>query len=261
MRFPRHWWVLLICLQLQIPALAGRSCETKPSTPKAITMGMELAYKSLQVLEASGAQVALIARVGQDLSAYGVRYSHMGFVLRDHPKGRWLVIHELNACDTAESSLYDEGLGNFFLDDLFAYETKIVIPRAEEQVKLAALLVSNRASQLHSPRYNMLSYAFSTRYQNSNQWLLEVLAASNSVPEGREQAQAWLQREGYQPDTIKLPTVTRLGARMFRANVAFDDHPFARRMSGLIDTVTVDSVLRFVKRRDPEVREIVLNLP
>ena len=46
---------------------------------------------------------------------------------------------------------------------------------------------------------------------------------------------------------------------MFRANVAFDDQPFARRMSGDIDTVTVESVVRFVERRDAQVTDMVLS--
>jgi hypothetical protein len=77
----------------------------------------------------------------------------------------------------------------------------------------------------------------------------------------REQAQAWLKLAGYRPITIEISAMTRLGARMFRANVAFDDQPFERRMAGHIDTVTVDSVMRFVRQRDPQAREITLSVP
>jgi hypothetical protein len=45
---------------------------------------------------------------------------------------------------------------------------------------------------------------------------------------------------------------------MFRANIAFDDQPFDRRMAGQIDTVTVESVLRFVHQLDPGARDIIL---
>ena len=47
---------------------------------------------------------------------------------------------------------------------------------------------------------------------------------------------------------------------MFRANVSFDDHPFDRRMSGLIDTVTVESIVRFMEGRDSTTDKIVLGL-
>jgi len=81
---------------------------------------------------------------------------------------------------------------------------------------------------------------------------LETYAAAlDEGVAGRDDAQRWLRREGYAPITVQVPALTRLGARMFRANVAFDDHPFERRMAGQIDTVTVESIERFVRQRDP----------
>ena len=46
---------------------------------------------------------------------------------------------------------------------------------------------------------------------------------------------------------------------MFRGNVAFDDHPMGRRATGQIDSVTVESVLRFVRERDPGATETVVS--
>jgi hypothetical protein len=67
----------------------------------------------------------------------------------------------------------------------------------------------------------------------------------------RKQAQQWLKLTGYEPSTLKLSSFTRLGARMFRANVAFDDHPDERRFADLIDTVTVESMASYIKKVDP----------
>ncbi len=243
-------------------AQAGTPCEPKKTDAADFIKAMKLAQRTLAALDKSGAQVALIARVGQDLSKYGLRYSHMGYAWRDHPQGRWLVVHELNQCGTAKSALFDEGLGNFFLDDMFAYETRIVVPGPAAQARIAAMLASTTPLRLHDPRYNMLSFPYSISYQNSNQWLLETYAASLSdMPiDGRAQAQAWLKLADYRPITIEISAMTRLGARMFRANVSFDDQPFERRMAGRIDTVTVDSVVRFVHQRDPLAWEISVGL-
>jgi hypothetical protein len=41
-----------------------------------------------------------------------------------------------------------------------------------------------------------------------------------------------------------------LGARATRANVAFDDHPNEKRFSDRIETVTVESVLSWLAKRD-----------
>ncbi|XLM22222.1 DUF2145 domain-containing protein, partial [Chromobacterium piscinae] len=54
---------------------------------------------------------------------------------------------------------------------------------------------------------NLLAYPFSTRYENSNVWVLEQLAAAEShetTIRSREQAQMWLKLNGYQPTELKL---------------------------------------------------------
>jgi hypothetical protein len=48
---------------------------------------------------------------------------------------------------------------------------------------------------------------------------------------------------------------------MFKASVAFDDHPFDRRMAGQIDTVTVESVYKFIAAIDPGSQRLLLRLP
>ncbi|MFD2367995.1 DUF2145 domain-containing protein [Pseudoduganella sp. GCM10020061] len=251
--------LLLSLLVLAVPARAGTECSEKPLAPNTVAAAMNLAQATREALDASGAQVVLIARAGQDLSRYGLRYSHLGFAWRDHPKGRWVIRHELNDCGTATSALYDDGLANFFLDDMFEYQALLLIPNSADQERLAATLASGVPARLHAPAYNMLSYPFSTRFQNSNQWVLETYAASQSdrsIPvRDREQAQAWLRLAGYKPITVEIPAVVRLGARVSRANVTFEDQPFDRRMAGKIDTVTVDSVVRFVRERDQLSRE------
>ena len=64
----------------------------------------------------------------------------------------------------------------------------------------------------------------------------------------REQAQAWLQFKGYEPTTLRLGALTRLGGRVGSANIAFDDHPSDKRFADRIETVTVDSVLAWLAR-------------
>ncbi|MES2103445.1 MAG: DUF2145 domain-containing protein [Pseudomonadota bacterium] len=257
---------LAACLLLIVSASshAGRSCEDYQPGAATVMSAMGLALKTRQSLDESGAQLALIARVGQDLSKYHLRYSHMGIAWRDHPAGRWIIVHELNQCGTAESAPFNEGLANFFLDDMFAFEALLIVPEPEVQQKLVAMLGNGASRRMHTPRYNMLSYPFSDSYQNSNQWVLEMLAAASARDadiSSRSQAQAWLKMTGYRAGTVNIPALTRLGARMFRANVAFDDQPFDRRMAGLIDTVTVDSVVQFLEARKLETGKRVVAYP
>jgi len=254
--------LLSLCLTLS-QANAGTACTEKAPDATNVMKAFELAQKSSRALDQSGAQVALIARVGQDLSQYHLRYSHMAFVWRPKKDAPWSVLHELNQCGTANSALFDEGLGNLFLDDMFAYQTLIVIPSPETQTRLAGMFAERQMLKFHAPEYNMVAYPFSTQFQNSNQWLLETLSAAMAHVAritNRSEAQAWLKLAAYQPTTLDIPMVKRLGADFFRANVSFNDHPLGQRMAGQIDTVTVESVVNFVVRREPSTQQIVVSV-
>lgn len=238
-----------------VAAHAGRSCEEQPLTVSTLQRALGLAEQARNALERSyeeqGTQVVVLARAGQDLTRHGLQWSHLGFAYRDASvgPGAWRVLHKLNACGTAQASVYRQGLGEFFLDDLWRFEAAWVVPDPALQAQLLPVLLDNTAvTRMHTLAYSMVSYPWSTRYQQSNQWALETLAQSQ-LPAGAEraQAQAWLFSQNYQPTTLKLGPLTRLGGRMTRANVAFDDHPDAKRFSDRIETVTVDSVFNWLQ--------------
>lgn len=247
------------------PAWAGTPCESVASSAATMQQSIALARKVADTLEASGSSVAIVARVGQDLSKYKLRFSHLGFVVRDHPEGRWTVLHDLNQCGTDQAALYVQGLGNFFADDLFAYEAAIFVLPAELQQRLGkSLLSATQLKRFHEAKYNVVAYPFNTMYQNSNQWALEIMAAA-MAPEGdvasRAEAQKWLKEAAYEPSLLNIPSLTRLGGRMFKVNVAFDDHPGEFRWSDRIYVVSVDSVFDFLRKRYPqESRRILVDL-
>jgi hypothetical protein len=248
-------------------AHAGRSCEAKKPSAGTIERGLNLAQRTMAALDASGANVVVLARAGQDLSKYGVRYSHLGFAYRqDNPAGAgsvWRVVHKLNQCGTADSAIYRQGLGEFFLDDLWRYEAAWIVPSREVQDKLLPLLQDNaHASALHHKPYSIVSYAWGQRYQQSNQWAIETMAAAMEAGSpSRGRAQAWLRSSGYEPSTLRLGPLTRLGARASAANVAFDDHPNEKRFSDRIETVTVDSVFQWLQRAGLGSAPVSLRLP
>lgn len=233
-------------------AHAGQACETRPPQANDVVRGMTLAANTAARLDATGAQVVVLARAGQDLSKYGVNWSHFGFAYRegDGPRSHWRVVHKLNQCGTASAALYRQGLGEFFLDQPHRYEAAYVELTADVQSRLLPLLRDNtRIDDWHEPRYSMVAYAWATRYQQSNQWALETLAgAMDAGATNRQRAQAWLQLRGYEPTTLRIDPLTRLGGRMTRANIEFDDHPNAKRFSDRIETVTVDSVFVWLQR-------------
>ncbi|MFZ4623742.1 MAG: DUF2145 domain-containing protein [Rhodoferax sp.] len=249
---------LALCLLAAPVAQAGRPCDTpQPPKKQTVEQALNLAERTFKALDAGGAQVVLLARAGQDLSRYGLRYSHLGFAYRQ-PDGAgrpvWRVLHKLNLCGTRLSQIYRQGLGEFFMDDLWRFEAAWMVPTAEVQTRLLALLRDEaRAVALHRQPYSMVSYVWGQKYQQSNQWAIETLALALAPELGsgqptRAQAQAWLQTHGYQPSVLKIGALSRLGGRVTAANVAFDDHPNDKRFSDRIETVTVDSVFAWMPR-------------
>ena len=256
-----RWWVWVLALTaLTAPAVrAGRPCEAQVAGVQAVVQGLGLAERSARALDASGAQVVVLARAGQDLSQWGLRWSHLAFAYREAPPdaatpgavGSWRVLHKLNHCGSDRAAVYRQGLAEFFSEGLFTHEAGLVVlraPLARDGV-LAALKDNAAMTRLHEPRYNMLAYPWAGPYQQSNQWALETLAMlADADVVTRAGARSWLRLRGYQPTTLHIPAPERLGARITMGHVAFDDHPFGRRMAGQIDTVTVDSVFAFVQR-------------
>lgn len=251
---------LLAALLLHLgPAYAGRACgEPQPMTVTTVERSLNLAMRTLQALDQSGAKVVILARAGQDLSKYGLRYSHLGIAYQQ-PDDRgghvWRVLHKLNQCGTAEADIYRQGLGEFFLDDLWQYEAAWVVPTPAVQDKLLALLRDeSRAVRLHEKPYSMVSYVWGSKYQQSNQWATETMALALSEDLStvsnptRQQAQSWLLLKGFQPSVLNIGALTRLGARVTAANVAFDDHPNEKRYADRIETTTVDSVFAWMLR-------------
>lgn len=245
------------------PAHAGRNCEESAPNATNTQKAIRLATQVRDSLDLSGAKLVLIARVGSDQSRRGVRYTHVGYLLREHPAGSWTVVHQLNNCGTGSSDLFDEGLGNFFMDNPFDYETRIVIPSPPLQEKLAAALLGATKRGLHEPIYSSIANPWSTKHQNSNGWALEILAAAQAPPgeiTNRAAAQRWLKDNAYRPSQIRIGAGERAGARLFTPHIRFGDHPDTAWQTQIYEVSTGDSALDFVRQVDPESRMLTQRL-
>ena len=239
-------------------ALAGQNCEPRRPTVESMRRDLALAASVARQLDElaqrEGTRVVVLARAGQDLTRHGLRYSHLGFAYRDETalagRGAWRVVHKLNECGSAHSTLYRQGLAEFFGDGLYLHEAGVVVLKPELAVRLIdGLKDDTLLATLHEPRYNMVAYPWHGTYQQSNQWAIETLALLlDPGVVSRSSARDWLRRQDYRPTTLRIDAMQRLGARIGTAHIAFDDHPFDRRMAGQIDTVTVDSVFAWMER-------------
>ncbi|HEY0917363.1 MAG TPA: DUF2145 domain-containing protein [Solimonas sp.] len=257
--------LLALAMLASAPLQAGQTCTDKPVTPAEMGKAMRLAQQVQQELDRRQAQVAILGRVGSDVSKYGLRYTHAGIAYRAPGDAGWTILHKLNHCGEDRASLFRDGLMNFFLDDPHEYRALLLFPTAPLQTRLAPAAAGDLGLGLDQPRYSLLAYPFTLEYQNSNSWLLEFLVSAGSeVPViGRAAAQAQLKRAGYRPDRIAIAPTERLGATLFRANVAFTDHPLGERLSGNYSVVTVESIARWLGERQwlAESRELSLASP
>jgi hypothetical protein len=110
----------------------------------------------------------------------------------------------------------------------------------------------------------MLSHPKSLQAQNSNQWLLELVAAAQTQPgrsHTRATAQTWLYQHGFRADIVNISAVQRLAARLFKANVGFDGQRAAQLLAGRVQVVTVRALARYLRATEPDLARRVLMVP
>jgi len=241
---------LCLCLWIASPALAGRNCEAVELSPQDWAAAADSALRVAAALDDRDAEVALLARAGTDLSKHGLHYSHVGFVLREHPQGRWTVVHLLNHCASSHSALFAEGLVNFFADDLHRQDARIVWLEPAFAERVVNLLRSGHIHALHERRYNLIARPDSRHTQNSTAWVLELLAAADyGAALDRRGAQAHALSSGFVADEVRIAYSKRVAGGLLADNLVFTDHAVGTRLSGRYPVVTVRAILRFLEQR------------
>ena len=221
-------------------------------------------------LEASKQPLALVARSGLDLSWIGLRYSHAGISLKASPNGPWSVRQLYYACDEQRPRIFDQGISGFLLGTdkpAEGYVSLVFLPAAEgAQVERTAL--SNPQSlQLLAADYSANAYPWSLRYQNCNQWVMELLGSAwgglaladmgEGAPAARRQAQQWLRENGYAPMVVSVfPPLAWASA--FVPWLHGEDHPREDRLAGIYRVSMPDAIEAFVHNRAPAATRVEL---
>ena len=250
-------FALLALASLPMAGHAGTRCDAGDVPPAKVAAAAATAMRVVAELDRADAPVALVARVGTDLSKQGLVYSHVGFAVRDHADGRWTVLHLLNECGTDRSSLHAQGLVNFFADDLVNQDARITWLQPALAQRLSDHLRQLPRNALHQPAYNLIARPGSVDYQNSTAWVLETLAAVMPASDlsNRHAAYAYARNHGFRPDTVHIAYSKRLLGGLFSANTIFTDHSVGTRLSGEYPVVTVRSILRYLQEQGHVSRE------
>lgn len=250
----RRVWLptaLLLIGTATATASAEAECKVVPHTFTEIQNAVYAGSELRRTLDQSGAQLAIVGRIGSDQSKRGIRFTHAGIAWRDHAAGPWHFTHLLNHCGSDRSQLFDDGPVDFFLERPFSYTAQIIVPVEALQEALAKRLANHEGGALHEPRYSAIAHPFRTRYQNSNQWILELIAIAldPEAPPSRERAQLVLRGMSYQPERVRLGFFERVGTHRM-GNVTLKDHSRRELRQGGFAYVSVKSVARFLEEHD-----------
>lgn len=215
-------------------------------------------------LAASDESVALLSRSGLDLSRFHIRYSHAAVAWRSE-QGVWSARQLYYACDEGRPRIYDQGMAGFAMGTDDANLGYLSIVRLPPQAVLAlrpAVLDTRRALHLLAAQYSANAYAYSLRYQNCNQWLIEMLAAGwGGLADGedlRERAQAWLRDEQYAPQPVEVGSRFWMLASYFVPLLHLDDHPDADRAALQLRISLPTTIEDFVRARFPQSERVEL---
>ena len=210
-------------------------------------------------LDRTGVPMALVARSGLDLGRFGLRYSHAGFSLKASPNTPWSVRQLYYACDEGRPRVFDQGLSGFLFgtdNPAVGYVSAVLLPVADARELERVALDSARALQLLNSTYSANAYAWGLRYQNCNQWVVELLASAwghldDDSANPRARAQRWLAEQGYVPTRIDVGNRAWMWAGAFVPWLHSDDHP-ADDIAQMVYRVSMPaSIEEFVRTQVP----------
>ncbi len=201
--------------------------------------------------------IALVSRSGLDLSRFKIRYSHAAIGWRA-ADGAWSARQLYYACDEARPRIYDQGVPGFVMgidDPALGYISIVTIPAGAADSLRTAALDPAKALQLLSASYSANAYAWSTRYQNCNQWLMEMLAVAwGGLAAGedmRASAQSWLKLAGYAPQPVDVGSRMLMLASWFMPMLHLDDHPPQDRSALRLQVSLPAAAEGFIRARVP----------
>jgi hypothetical protein len=242
---------------------SGRFCDwQQPLTATQQDRLLRFAALARKELEASASRVAIVSRSGLNLARFGIRYTHAGVALADSPNSPWSVRQLYYACDEGQPRLFDQGLAGFTYgtdDPARGFLSLVLLPPEAARALERGALDEPHALALVGNAYSANAYAFSTRYQNCNQWLAELLAVAwGGVPAVREDAQQWLAAQGYAPQPVEVGSRAWMFAAGFVPWLRTDDHPDADLQRLRFRTSLPASIEAFVRAQWPQAERIEL---
>ena len=265
----------LLTVSMAAQAFSFEVCD-RPKDPGADQRDVMLRFGALMrdELAVSAQDVVLIARSGLDLHKLDVRYSHEGVALRDNDGKPWSVRELYYACEDHRPRVFDEGLSGFLMgtdDPETSYISLVFLPPDHAQPLRRTAVDKHHALGVLGASYSANAYPFSTRHQNCNQWVVELLADAWGAPDAgavtrdadsdadaRTRAQRWMRAQGYLPTVFTASAHPMTWLPDLVPWLANDDHPPEEVAHNRYNVSMPASIETFVQARVPGATRIEL---
>lgn len=202
-------------------------------------------------LASKGARVAMVFRAGRmrDQLPEGISYTHGAFwVYRtiktaDGQSLSGYAVYNLYAGDGKSWSKIESRLVQDFPLDFTRGSTvndmAVIIPSPEMQRRIIAVIDSPTYQKVHNPAYSLVANPWSRKYQNCNNFMLNVIGAAIWNTDDPDRITADLKAH-YKPTIVKANAVLRLFGPIADQRLRTDDQ------RGPIRTATYESLAAFM---------------
>ena len=200
-------------------------------------------------LAARGARVALVFRSGRprDELPEGVSYTHGAFWVYQALQGadgsvfNGYAVYNLYVSneDPAGSYLHQDFPFDF-TRPMSVAEAGVIVPAPALQRRVLEVMASPAYEALHQDRYSLISNPHDPRFQNCNEFMLDVLAAALWRTSDRRQLKTNLEAH-FEPTAIQTNVFERMFAPMVDSRLKTEDH------RGGIRTTTFSSMASFME--------------
>lgn len=258
--------LLLLAASVTAQASSASGAGDAPTaTASRPTLQQVVAFTKLveQTLARSGAQVAILGRVGRPAKEMpeGMHYTHVAFAVYSSittADGRVVpgyAIYNLYQRDQEpdRSDLVQDYPVDFFAGAV-ELEAGIIVPPPELQRRLLQVIASPTYAALHEPRYSVIANPFTLGRQNCTEFVLDVTqAAIYQTADPRvikANTRAYFKAQPVNVNPFKL----MLGS-IFMAEVSTADQ------EGTPVTATFERIADYLRQADPATQVLTLRAP
>jgi len=179
--------VLLVVVGLYSSISLANSSQADGELQFSAEKLMRFAKRVEKVAADNGARVIIIPRLGRPRSKLprGFEYTHTGigvYSLITTESGETVPGYRIhNLYQSNEQSDRSTTVDDFpfdFYAGVYELKTAVLIPKPELQQKLLKLIQSGDHLQLHNANYSAISNPYNTKYQNCNEYVLDIINAA-----------------------------------------------------------------------------------